>query len=210
MKIIATCYLSQKGAFLNSKKVFQLNEDNWQKEAYQLMELDYPKFYKMDTLSKMTLLTTELLKSEGSFNNMGDDELKLVFANSTASQQTDMKFIESYTQHGSPSPSLFVYTLPNILTGELAIRNKWYGENVFLISSEFNANLFTQQLVQSAKKGTKFCLCGWVDTKVEKNSELTEECFLFLVALTADSDLIDAVNIKNELEELITNYRIKK
>lgn len=209
MKIIATCYLSQNGAFLNSKKVFQFTADNWLKEAYLLMELDYPKFYKMDNLSKMALLTTEIIKSDGSLNKIREDELKLVFANSTASQQTDMKFIESYTQQGSPSPSLFVYTLPNILTGELAIRNKWFGENVFLISSEFNANLFTQQLIQSAKKGTKICLCGWVDSKVEENNELTEECFLFLVALSADSDSINTANIKNELEELITNYRIK-
>ena len=31
-----------------------------------------------------------------------------------------------------PSPALFVYTLPNIVTGEIAIRNKYYGETSFV------------------------------------------------------------------------------
>lgn len=209
MKILANCYLSKKGAFFNSKNVFLFKEENWLKEGYQLVELDYPKFYKMDNLSKMAILGTELINLDGRLNAIDKDELKLVFANSSASQYTDLKFIESYTQQGNPSPSLFVYTLPNILTGELAIRHKWYGENVFLVSPKFNANLFTQQLVQSAKKGTKLCLCGWVDSKVEENNELTEECFLFLVALNADTASISKGKIKNELEELVKNYRIK-
>jgi hypothetical protein len=34
------------------------------------------------------------------------------------------------------SPALFVYTLPNIVMGEIAIRNQFKGENTFFVSAQ--------------------------------------------------------------------------
>lgn len=207
MKITASSYISPAGVFHNGKLQFTFQEENWQKECYQQLGLDYPKFHKMDNLSKMTVLATEIIQSEGVFNTLQDDELELLFANTNASQHTDMKFIESYTNQGNPSPSLFVYTLPNILTGELAIRNKWYGENTFFVTPQFDSNLFSERLYHAFRKGGKWCLCGWVDSKVDEKNKVTEECFLFLVALNENDPTVDRTTFATTLEELLKNYR---
>lgn len=207
MNIIASSYISPTGLFINGQLKFSLHSENWLKECYQQLTLDYPKFHKMDNLSKMTILATEIIQSEGSLNDLKDDELELLFANTNASQHTDMKFIESYTQQGNPSPSLFVYTLPNILTGELAIRNKWYGENTFFVTPQFDSNLFAERLYHAAQKGGSSCLCGWVDSKVDEKNKVTEECFLFLVALNDNDSKTDRFAFAATLEELLTSYR---
>lgn len=206
MKIIASSHISPKGVFLNKELKINIQEENWLKECYQKMELDYPKFYKMDNLSKMTVLATELLKSANDLASIQDDELELLFANTNASQHTDMKFIESYQEAGNPSPSLFVYTLPNILTGELAIRNKWFGENTFFVAPKFDANLYTERLHHASRKGTKLCLCGWVDSKVDKKNEVTEECFLFLVSLNGNESKEERILFATTLNELFNKY----
>ncbi|MCO5260954.1 MAG: hypothetical protein M9916_12495 [Crocinitomicaceae bacterium] len=202
MKVLASCFLSPFAAVLNGTVKFQFQDDNWLKECYHKLMLDYPKFYKMDDLSKMAILSVELLKENAYLNNFNKDELELIFANSNASQHTDVKFIDSYTNIGNPSPSLFVYTLPNILTGELAIKHKWYGENTFLIASKFDTQLFENKLKHAQMKGAKHCLCGWVDSKVEKNGTLTQESFLFLVALNEENS-----TISEELEALFKKYK---
>jgi hypothetical protein len=207
MKIVASSYISQQGAFLNQELKFESKETNWLKECYQKLEMDYPKFYKMDNLSKMTVLGTELIKSTTLLDTIQDNELELLFANTNASQHTDLKFIESYQEVGTPSPSLFVYTLPNILTGELAIRNKWYGENTFFITPQFDSTLFAERLYHSAKKGTKMCLCGWVESTIDEKNELKEECFLFLVALNENNSNEDKQSLATHLEKLIKEYR---
>lgn len=207
MKITDSCYISPNGAFLNGELKFKLQDTNWLKECYRQLEIDYPKFYKMDNLSKMAVLATEIIQSTGALSQLEDDELELLFANANASQHTDLKFIESYQQQGNPSPSLFVYTLPNILTGELAIRSKWYGENTFFITPQFDGSLFTERLHHSAQKGTTLCLCGWVDSKVDEKDELKEECFLFLVALNGNTGKEERLSFTIVLNELIKDYR---
>lgn len=208
MKFLADCYISPKGVYLCENLEFKLTEENWLKECYQQLELDYPKFYKMDNLSKMAFLATEIMKEDYRLiQELKDDEIELIFANKNASQHTDLKFIDSYTQQKNPSPSLFVYTLPNILTGELAIRNKWHGENAFFILPEFNSIFYTEKLFHSAQKGGNIALCGWVESKIDvKSNTKLEECFLFLVSLK-NSDSTQKEIFAKELETKINRYR---
>ena len=65
-----------------------------------------------------------------------------------------------------PSPSLFVYTLPNIVTGEIAIRHKFYGETCFYIL-ENKEQLF--ELANNQVQLTKLsaALIGWVECENE-------------------------------------------
>ena len=61
-----------------------------------------------------------------------------------------------------PSPALLVYTLPNIVTGEIAIKHKITGENSFFIEPTFNAELlhnYTELLL----KENDAALCGWLN-----------------------------------------------
>lgn len=196
MKVIAHSYIHPKGAFLNGKRVIDTgnSEENYLKTIYTEFNIDYPKFYKMDNLSKLAFLADFLLKDHFPSEMDQENNLQLIFANSSSSQLTDLKYKESYLVQGNTSPSLFVYTLPNILTGELSIRHKWYGENIFFIEKEFDAGFFLEQIQFSFDRGNTHCLCGWV----EANIDGSEECFLFLVAKSGEKTSPE--NIMNSLK----------
>lgn len=182
MKVIAYCHITPSLLNVNGNLSKLEASEEWKKELYRTLNEDYPKFHKMDALAKMAFLGCEFMKNECSFEKYGEEDLCLIFANRYASYDTDEKFIESYQEKGTPSPSLFVYTLPNIMTGELAIRNKWFGENIFFVMEKFNPSFFLEQINFYFRRGAKACLCGWV----EAHNEL-EECKLFLIEPTEDT-----------------------
>jgi hypothetical protein len=200
VKILAHSYVCPQAVLLNGKPVSDLkNEENPFKSAYQQLGVDYPKFYKMDVLSKMAFIGTELLLPYFPEGIDQENDLQLIFANSSASQNTDNLFVESYEKLKNPSPSLFVYTLPNIVTGELSIRHKWYGENCFYVEDSFNPGHFSEWAQMAFDKGNKSCLCGWVEAKTDGE----QECFLFLLTNSENADN----SIELELSTLIKQYR---
>ena len=196
MKIVAHSYIHPKGAFLNGQKLLDATslDKDYLKAMYTALGIDYPKFYKMDSLSKMSLLATFLLNDFLPDYKVCEDNLQVIFANSASSQVTDLKYIESYLSAGNPSPSLFVYTLPNIVSGELSIRYKWFGESVFFIEEEFSSDFFLEQVKYSLDRGNSYCLCGWVESTVNG----TEECFLFLIRNERENSISD--NLMNILK----------
>ena len=150
------------------------------KAAYKKLNLDYPKFYKMDMLSKTAFIAVEILKAQcPEISNYQGDEIALLFSNRNSSADTDIKFIKSYQQDGAASPALFAYTLPNILIGEIAIRNKWYGENLFIIRPKFDPDFLSTYSNIFLSKKAKGCICGWVNVLGEDI-----ECILFFVEKT--------------------------
>lgn len=137
-------------------------ENNWKKNLYQHLELNYPKFFKMDELSKISVLSIEFLKRSINVDAFSDNEIHLIFANKSSSTLADNEY-KSSLEKGAPSPSLFVYTLPNICTGEIAISNKWYGSSCFYIADELN-ELPLQDLIEiEREKGAKASIIGWVE-----------------------------------------------
>lgn len=131
--------------------------------AYRHFEIKYPKFFKMDSLSKLGWLAAEILLKD-SFNteNYKPQEVAIVLANANSSLDTDLKYYE--TAKDIASPALFVYTLPNIVIGEICIRHNFKGENAFFISNEFDAE-FIHGYVSSLMNDNIFecCICGWVE-----------------------------------------------
>ena len=138
------CHISNDSVKINGEVSTAINSssiDEITRELYLSLDLKYSKFHKIDQLSKIAFIGTELMKkADSEISNSGENDIALLFSNSKSSADTDIKFQESYKNGGIPSPSLFVYTLPNILIGEIAIRNKWYGENMFTISNVFDSN----------------------------------------------------------------------
>lgn len=178
MKLLSKCKINDQGVSVNDVLIesYTPTSDDWKKELYVKLESEYPKFYKMDALAKMAYLAFKLIEKEVDFSTFKDDEIALLFANNSSSQTTDNKYKETYLEKGSPSPSLFVYTLPNILTGELAILNKWYGENIFFIQENFDPEFYMEQINIYFRKGAKACLAGWIESGING-----EECILFFV-----------------------------
>ena len=136
--------------------------------AYQHFALQYPKFYKMDSLSKLGWLAAEVLLKDG-FNTTSykPEDVGIVLANANASLDTDIKYFE--TAKDIASPALFVYTLPNIVIGEISIRHRFKGENAFFIFDEFDAG-FIEQYVSNLINNNilQSCICGWVEVLGEE------------------------------------------
>lgn len=153
--------------------------DSYLNEIYRSKQLNYPKYFKMDNLCKLAFLTGELLKIEDNLFGINQTEIGIVISNSTGSLDTDLKFNNSIEdrQNYFPSPAIFVYTLPNIMIGELCIRHKLMGENAFFISKEFNPKIICDYInILFDCERLQGCITGWVDVNENNHNSI-----LFLV-----------------------------
>jgi 3-oxoacyl-[acyl-carrier-protein] synthase-1 len=125
---------------------------------------DYPKFFKMDTLSKLGFLLTEMLvHDEPDRFTFREDRAVLVFSREGCIAN-DRHYAESMQDF--PSPALFVYTLPNIVSGEISIRNKWGGESsAFVLESYDEARIWALVRQAFQDKCTQSALVAWMDCK---------------------------------------------
>jgi len=130
---------------------------------YQHFGFNYPKFYKMDNLAKLGWLAAELLLTDD-FKQAAyqAERVGLVLANKNSSLDDDIRYWQSVKEIASPS--LFVYTLPNIVIGEICIRHGFKGEHTFYIQEKFDANFIVQQVNYLLDNDIlDACICGWVD-----------------------------------------------
>jgi len=137
------------------------------KAAYKHLHMDYPKFYKMDNLSKLGLIAAEVLLNQ----EEDKSDIALVLANRSGSLDTDVRHQESIqqTENYFPSPAIFVYTLANICAGEISIRHGLQSENAFFVSDEWDGDTmvsYASYLLQSGK--AKQVLCGWLELFSDK------------------------------------------
>jgi hypothetical protein len=157
-----------KVVFSDSSK----NVDEFLLNAYAFLKIAYPKFYKMDTLSKLGFLAAEvLLQSPEWRGDQKDEDIALVLSNAHASLDADRKYFEAAKLVASPA--LFVYTLSNIVAGEICIRHKIKGENAFFVSGQFDAALTADYV--GLIPAFKSCVAGWVDVLGEHH-----DVFLYL------------------------------
>ena len=161
------------------------NLDEFMDSAFASLSIAYPKFYKMDRLSKLGFLGSEvLLKDEKLAEKYGAERVAVVMSNSNASLDTDLKYFESTKTIASPA--LFVYTLSNIVAGEICIRQGIKGENAFFVLPQFDATrLFEYAEIVMASKKTEACIAGWVDVLGEQH-----DVFLYLLEKSEDGGLV--------------------
>lgn len=164
--IIGSCVISNGAIYKNGIKLLEETGTDVQTflvNAYTQLNIDYPKFYKMDALSKLGWLASEvLLKNDASVKKYAPEEIAIILCNANASLDVDVKYYKTVEEIASPA--LFVYTLPNIMIGEISIKNGFKGENGFFIFDEFDAGFIeTYVSVLMNSETTKLCICGWVD-----------------------------------------------
>jgi hypothetical protein len=185
--IVSSCAISNNIVRKNKEKIFTSGADNIQSfllSVYQHLKIDYPKFYKMDNLSKLGFLASEVLLKDEKELIVHPEKTGLVLCNANSSLDTDVKYFESAKE--IPSPALFVYTLPNIVMGEICIRNKFKGENAFFVSDDFDTGLINKYVSELfANNILEFCICGWVDV-LEENYKAV----LFLVSTKHDHEAL--------------------
>lgn len=168
--------------------------------VYKHFDIKYPKFYKMDNLSKLGWLAVEILLKD-SFNALlyKPEEIGVVLANANSSLDTDVKYFES--TKAIASPALFVYTLPNIMMGEMCIRHNFKGETCFFIFEKFDAGFIQQYVSNLINNDTLHaCICGWV--------ELLDDQYKAVVFLI-ESDPASSASIANlfTTENIIKIYQ---
>lgn len=151
---------------------------------YKQMIGNYPKFYKMDGLSRLGFVASEILlnaeKGETDVERREEEgerlleERAIIFFNHSSSIASDRNYKESINDKDNyfPSPSIFVYTLPNIVTGEIAIRNHFHGETSFFILPDKDERLMEEILQASCRDAqSKSFLTGWIDYEDERHFE---------------------------------------
>ena len=162
--ISSSCKIDGRHVFKDAKLLLEEKNDgtDWLLTIYKYFQFDYPKFYRMDNLSKLGWLGTELLLNEGFQKKYQPEDIGIVLVNKSSSLDTDIKYFE--TVKAIASPALFVYTLPNIVMGEISIRHQLKGENALFVSNQFDVG-FMQQYVQELFITGAFhcCICGWLE-----------------------------------------------
>lgn len=139
---------------------------------YRQMIGNYPKFYKMDGLSRLGFVASEILLNAEKGDT--DKERAIIFFNHSSSIASDRNYKESINDKDNyfPSPSIFVYTLPNIVTGEIAIRNHFHGETSFFILPDKDERMMEEILLASCRDAqSKSFLTGWIDYEDERHFE---------------------------------------
>ncbi len=152
------------------------NDSDYFKAIYQSLGIKYPKFYKMDMLSKLCFLTGEMLLEKVNLNTCQSEDIAILIANKSSSIDADLQHHESIADKENylPSPSVFVYTLPNIMIGELCIRHNIMGNCECFLMEEYDNHFFHKYIYQLFQENEcKACISGWVNyEKGDFSSEL--------------------------------------
>jgi len=197
--ITAYCKIEKNQISLNGETVFHSEEVSFQdfsKKAYQQFEFNYPKFFKMDNLSKLAFLASEIIL-KGNLESETENNVALLFANKSSSLDTDVKYQKSISDKNEyfPSPAVFVYTLANICMGEISIKNQFKSENCFFIFDAFNSQFMADygNLLMKTGKAEKV-LCAW--------TELYQEEYQVFMCLVSKEG-----NLENTAENLEKLYK---
>ena len=177
LKITSWCTIKAGEITVDDRLIFKTDDVDFHqvsKEAYRALEVSYPKFFKMDNLSKLAFLGAELMLKDKAASNTA-----LLLSNRSSSLDTDVKYQQSIADKADyfPSPAVFVYTLPNICLGEISIRHQLKSENSFFIFDAFNPAFmahYAHLLMATGKAET--VLCGWTELMDEHY-----EAFVYLV-----------------------------
>ena len=140
-------------------------------QLYRNIGMSYPKFFKMDRLCKFGILGAESLLKDYNFDRENvKADWGIILMNSASSLDNDRRYQETIaTDNYYPSPAVFVYTLANIVTGEIAIRHKIGGESSFYVMPEYKQELIEEIIGQAftANPELTHIICGWVDVDGE-------------------------------------------
>jgi hypothetical protein len=162
--------LQDHRVWLNGIAEYVSEEESFGKfirSVYRHYDIRYPKFFKMDNLCKLAFLSAEiLLQGTDIHQKYPDEEIGIILENASSSLEYDQKHMESIRDRNSyfPKPAIFVYTTPNIMVAEIAIRHNVKGENAVFIFEKFHSEFidhYISQLLRSQQ--VSCCLSGWVE-----------------------------------------------
>ncbi len=173
----------------------EADDENFLKTIYKEMKIGYAKFYKMDGLARLGFLAAEFLLKD----DTDKENCDLLFINKHASLAVDKAYQKSLVEIASPA--LFVYTLPNIVQGEICIRHKIFGENYTFVEKDFTPeSMYEKANTILQNNAQKPLLMACLDYITDENFEI----IMFLVVKNTDNQAIkfNLQNLKTIFENL--------
>ncbi|MGC3948590.1 MAG: hypothetical protein QM762_29510 [Chryseolinea sp.] len=171
------CHIRQHTLRDGGRIIFQdasRSLDEFSEEAFRHLGIQYPKFYKMDRTSRLGILGVEVLLQNTDVSKQSPESVAVVLSNAHASLDTDLRYFD--TLKTIASPALFVYTLSNVVTGEICIRHGFKGENAFFVTSAFEPVTMAAYVDSVLSKYNAIsCIAGWIDVLGEQH-----DVFLYL------------------------------
>lgn len=188
MRIIHSCNIFNGMVLLNGAQVFHAHCDDFVSfisEAYRAQKVAYPKFFKMDSLSKLALVGASIILDQ--IDAPSEKDIALVFANSSSCIDIDRIHQNTINDPDNffPSPANFVYTLPNISIGEVSIKYQLKTESAFFICEQYDPEflmLVAETLLEQNQ--AKYVLIAWIEV-----NKLDYEGKFFLVSHVNDMTL---------------------
>lgn len=134
-------------------------------ELFKKYVPDSPKFYKMDAFSRLAFVAVGLLLKNRPVVGAPETTSILLF-NRTSSIVADRQHLGTFpsAEEFYPSPSVFLYTLPNVVLGEIAIKYGIKGETTFVILPDKDENQI--EMIKDAvlsNSSPESLIYGWAD-----------------------------------------------
>ena len=116
------------------------------------------KFFKMDDMGKLAYVAAAKLLGDMEF---APEEMAVILQNSSSSLDTDIRHQRNISHGGGASPAVFVYTLPNVASGEISISRGIKGENTFFISEKYDGGFLLGYAAEVLTcTPAKYCIAG--------------------------------------------------
>ena len=164
--VLRTVLVESSSILLNDKEVYSSEFDGFQdfiRSAFKTVCAPNMKFYKMDSLSKLGYVASEILLDGIEY---GEEDCGLILSGVYGSLDTDIRhqqIIDTETD-ASASPAVFVYTLPNVVEGEISIRHHIKGENTWFWSDDRTLSDVREYAALSmSAQDMKYCIVGHID-----------------------------------------------
>ena len=140
-------------------------------EIFKKYLADGSRFFKMDLYSRLAYVGTSLLAKD-SLKGCDPEDIALFVFTQQGSLLADRKHLSSFSNPDEffPSPAVFINTLPNVVLGEIAVKNNIKGETTLVLLPGRDDKTI-QQIMEASLSATRpaVVLYGWVDCSAEDN-----------------------------------------
>lgn len=134
-------------------------------EIFKKYLADGSRFFKMDLYSRLAYVGTTLLAKDA-LEDAGSEDRALVIFTQNGSVLADRKHLSTFSHPDEffPSPAVFINTLPNVVLGEIAVKNSIKGETTLVLLSDRDETAM-QRIIEATVAATRpsVLICGWVD-----------------------------------------------
>jgi 3-oxoacyl-[acyl-carrier-protein] synthase-1 len=140
-------------------------------EIYKKYLADGSRFFKMDLYSRLAYVGTGLLAKD-SLEGCDPEDRALFIFTQNGSLLADRKHLSTFADPKEffPSPAVFINTLPNVVLGEIAVRNNVKGETTLVLLPERDETAM-QMVIDATLAATRpsVIMYGWVDCDAENS-----------------------------------------